>query len=354
MLTEFCSISPDNNRSVPRGAPMKILFDHSQPFLLAHGGFQTQIEQTKEALVRLGVEVDWLRWWDDTQEGNLIHYFGRPARSYIEFAHGRGLKVVMAELLTGLGSRGAFARRIQSAVTGVLRGNTFFDRMGWTSYALADAVIALTPWEARLMQEVFGAPAARVHVVPNGVEKVFLDCPAAAERGPWLVCTATITPRKRVVELATAAVLAGTPLWVLGRPYTENDDYAREFRQLCTSHSDLIRYEGSVGDRAQLARIYAEARGFVLLSTMESLSLSALEAAACGCPLLLSDLPWARTTFGSMARYCPIAGATATAPSLRAFYDSAPRMPRPPRPASWDEVGAQFRELYAGLVKTSP
>ena len=46
---------------------MKVLFDHPNPFLLAHGGFQTQIVQTKVALERIGVEVDWLRWWDDEQ-----------------------------------------------------------------------------------------------------------------------------------------------------------------------------------------------------------------------------------------------------------------------------------------------
>ena len=38
---------------------------------------------------------------------------------------------------------------------------------------------------------------------------------------------------------------------------------------------------------------------------MESLSLSALEAAACGCPVLLSDLPWARTVFGQSALVLP-------------------------------------------------
>jgi len=332
---------------------MKILFDRPLPFFLAHGGLQTQIEQTRHALLRLGVEVEWMRWWDETVVGDIIHYFGRPSPAYVEFAHARGVKIVIAELLTGLGSRGALARRLQSAVIRALRPNPFFDRMGWASYQLADAAVALTAWEAQLMHEVLGAPAERVHVVPNGVEEVFLQCPPGAERGRWLVCTATIAPRKRVVELAAAAVLAGTPVWILGRPYAEDDEYARQFRELCAAHPDLLRYEGSVADRAQLAGIYAAARGFVLLSTEESLSLSALEAAACGCPLLLSDLPWARTTFGSAAQYCPMAAAAATAPVLRAFYDGAPGMPRPPRPASWDEVGAQLREFYAGLLKTS-
>lgn len=333
---------------------MKILFDHPHPFFLAHGGFQTQIEQTRAALLRLGVEVEWLRWWDVAQTGEVIHFFGRPSPAYIDFAHGRGMKVVIAELLTGLGSRAAIARRVQTAIIRGLRKSAFFDRMGWLSYEKADAAVALTRWEAQLMQEVFGAPSGRVHVIPNGVERAFLECPGTAERGKWLVCTATIAPRKRVVELAAAAAAAGTPLWILGRPYADDDPYAQEFRAICEQNREVIRYEGSVNDRAKLAEIYAEARGFVLLSTMESLSLSALEAAACGCPLLLSDLPWARTTFRDDARYCPIANAARTAPVLREFYDSAPSLPRPAKPASWDEVAVMFREVYARLLGEEP
>jgi glycosyltransferase involved in cell wall biosynthesis len=40
------------------------------------------------------------------------------------------------------------------------------------------------------------------------------------------------------------------------------------------------------------------ARGFVLNSRFENWSLAAHEAAACGLPLLLPDLPWSREQFG--------------------------------------------------------
>lgn len=329
---------------------MKILFDHPQPFALAHGGFQTQIEQTKRALTDLEVDVEWVRWWDDLQRGDVLHFFGRPPHAYVEFAQSKGLKVIVAELLTGLGSRGPVARSAQTALIRVLSKSYFFDRMGWCSYQMADAAVALTHWEARLMTEVFGAPSQRVHVIANGVEPEFLQVEPAAARGDWLVCTATIAPRKRVVELAAAAVQAQTPLWVLGEPYAADAPYAVEFRRLAAEHPGVIRYEGGVRDRSQLARIYSEAKGFVLLSTMESLSLSALEAAACGCPLLLSELPWARTSFGNGARYCRIADTAATAAALRQFYDEAPRLPRPARPKSWAEIAVQFRDLYASLV----
>ncbi len=334
---------------------MRVLFDHPSPFALAHGGFQIQIEQTAAALRSLGVEVEFLRWWDDTQRGDLIHYFGRPAEDYVRQAQRHGRKVVMAELLTALGSRSSFQRLGQKAVISLaerLLPESFTARMAWDSYRWADAVVALTPWEARLMQEMFGAPAARTHVVPNGVEETFLRSESRL-RGPWLVCTATITERKRVLELAQAAALAQTPVWILGQPYSDSDPYALRFEQLARAQPRWIRYEGPVRDRARLAEIYREARGFVLLSSMESLSLSALEASACACPLLLTDLPWARTVFGPGATYCPISSTAQTAEALRRFYAQAPSLPPPPKPHGWKEIATQFKSLYEGLLSTS-
>jgi hypothetical protein len=90
-----------------------------------------------------------------------------------------------------------------------------------------------------------------------------------------------------------------------------------------------------------------------LLSDKESLSLSALEAAACECPLLLSDLPWAIDTFGVNAQYCPIAGTPETARKLREFYDRAPQLKIAPKPASWHQIGARFKDLYEGLLSAS-
>jgi glycosyltransferase involved in cell wall biosynthesis len=335
---------------------MKILFDHPNPFLLAHGGFQTQIEQTKAALEGLGLTVEWLRWWDDTQAGDLIHYFGRPTGAYIGFAHQKHLPVVMSELLGGLAARPASQRLLQRCL---MRGAqrllpaAFTAKLAWDAYPMADACIALTPWEAELMRRMFDAPAERVHVVPNGVEPEFLTGEPVA-RGEWLVCTATITERKRVLELAEAAVAAEVPVWIVGRPYAEEDPYARRFLEVARQHPRWIRYEGAITNRARMAEVYRGARGFVLLSSMESLSLSALEAAACGCPLLLSDLPWARTTFGVQASYCPVTrDAKTTARHLRSFHAAAPQLPIPTRPKSWPQVAQQLADLYRSLLRTS-
>src|SRR5215468_996669 len=197
---------------------------------------------------------------------------------------------------------------------------------------------------------MFGASSSKVHVVPNGVENVFFQIPEAA-RGPWLVCTVTITEIKRVLELAEAAVMARTPLHVIGQPYSPDDSYARRFCQFAKQHPDVVRYEGPIKDRGQLAQTYRQARGFTLLSKWESQSLAALEAAASGCPLLLSDLPWARSVFGNRVSYCPPAASPqCTAQALRAFYDAAPQLSAPPKPKDWPEVAQQLKSIYESVL----
>lgn len=332
---------------------VKILFDHQLPFLLAHGGLQTQIERTKAALEGQGVEVEYLRWWDAEQKGDIIHFFGRANPAHIEFAHGKGMRYVMSELLTGQGSRSRRALRVQALIEKGLRAlvpPTFLASFRWDAYHKADATVVLTSWEAEVVRMLFGTPEQRLHVVPNGVELEFFHQPGeCSERDDALVCTATITERKRVLELVEAAVLARTPIRVLGAPYGQSDPYFLRFALLAKQHPSIIRYDGPVNDRAELARIYKSARGFVLLSTMESLSLSALEAAAARCPLLLSDLPWARCTFGGDATYCPISNAEQTAIALREFHEQAPRLPASPPPPTWEEIAAQLASVYRNL-----
>ena len=336
---------------------MRILFDHPFPFALSHGGFQIQIEQTASALRAIGVEVEFLPWWDDGQRGDVLHYFGRPTEIYIQLAQQKGMKVVISDLLTELGSRSSPVRLVQKSLIGSIKRilpRSFTARMGWEAFVRADAIIALTPWEAQLMHDMFGAAQSKTHVVANGVEEAFLRA-TPQTRGPWLVCTATIVERKRVLELAQAAVAAQAPTWIIGKPYSAADPYALQFEQLARAKPQWIRYEGAVQDRARLAEIYRAARGFVLLSSMESLSLSALEAAACECPLLLSDLPWARTVFAAEATYCAVSENTErTAASLKSFYAQAPQLRPPPKPKTWVEVAQQLKAIYERLLITSP
>src|ERR1700722_3282596 len=111
-----------------RSYPMKVLFDHSSPFLLAHGGVQLQIEQTRRALEAAHVEVEFVRWWDIQQKGDVIHYFGTIPPGYIRLARQKGIPIVLTTFLSATCNRKDLRLRIQGIVT-----QTLLRLPGWAS-----------------------------------------------------------------------------------------------------------------------------------------------------------------------------------------------------------------------------
>ena len=331
---------------------MKVALDCHVPFFLAHGGMQIQVEQTLCSLREIGVEATPLPWWDESFSPQVIHFFGKPSLSYAGWARQKKIRLVVADLLTAQGSRNFFQRIPFRAICFLNRlcGGKIRQRLGWSVYDAADCCVCLTPWEASLIRGMYGARRARVEVVPNGVEEIFLQRKEAPTRADHLVTTVTITPRKRVLELVKAAALAQIKVKIIGKPYNEKDPYYLRFLDEVKRSQPWVEYQGAITDRGQLAAEYRKAKGFVLLSAMESQSLSALEAAACGCPLLLSDLPWARVSFGSQASYCPLAGARPTASFLRSFWKNADRAPIPSGILSWRQVAQKLASIYRDLI----
>ena len=113
---------------------------------------------------------------------------------HVRFAQQKGIKIVMAELLTGAGSRSKTQLQVQKFISRAVERvapSYFVAAFNWESYRLADAVIANTPWQAYLMNYLFGAPKERIHIVANGVEEIFLNAPGTARkkgRSPRLRC----------------------------------------------------------------------------------------------------------------------------------------------------------------------
>jgi len=331
---------------------MRVAFDCHVPFFLAHGGMQVQIEQTMRSLRKIGVEATPMPWWDESFSPQVIHFFGKPSLSYAGWARQKNIRLVVADLLTAQGSRNLLQRapfRLLCLLDQFCRGK-IRQRLGWSIYDAADCCICLTPWEASLVRNMYGARHARIEVVPNGVEEVFLQAPNAPTRENHLVTTLTITQRKRVLELVEAAALAQVKVRIIGKPYQDSDPYYLRFLESVQKAQPWVQYVGSIEDRVKVAKEYQKASGFVLFSAMESQSLSALEAAACGCPLLLSDLPWARTTFGEHASYCPVMTAGKTAPYLQHFQKNISRMPRFQHVPSWDQVCRRLVDIYQSMI----
>jgi len=332
---------------------MKIILNHDLPFSFAHGGVTNIVRRTWQTLEKLGFEVEPLRWWDDQQTADILFQFCRPSNLLVDYARSRGLKVVVEQVLTGLVSRAPWKRRIETVAIYQLRRlpSMVSEPFGWRAFETVDMHFVPSRHDARVIREVFGVPQEKISILEYGVDDEFLCCKRPTQRGDRLICTATITERKQVLELATASYAAEVPLDIVGKPYSPSDPYFLTFNKVVTQSRGLIRHIPHVNSRTTLAEMLASSRGFVLLSTMETVSQSALEAAACGCPLLLPDLEWARGAFGDHSTYAPRSTAPfRLAPTLADFYRHAANKTQNFPSGSWLEKRKHLKSTLSSLL----
>lgn len=336
---------------------MKVLFSNNLPFFLAHGGTQTLLESLMRELASLGVEVEPERWWDDQQTGDILHYMNRAPILNVRAAHAKGFKVVMTENLDKTASRSRlelFGQRWVTEMARTVLPGGMTNRLGWEVYRELDAMVYVVEHEWETAKYLFRANPARGFIIPQGVEtEALADLARPQTQEDYLICVASIDPRKNSVLLAQAAQLAEVPVVFLGKPYALDNPYFLEF-QKCVDNK-TVRWPGfvSTGEKHRYLR---GARGFVLLSQFESGSIAVYEAAAAGLPLLLSDLPWANKVY-QQARgtaFVSLKSAGRIAPVLRAFHGQARRQPGTTFPLlTWRQVGERYVELYRKLLGAS-
>jgi glycosyltransferase involved in cell wall biosynthesis len=115
---------------------------------------------------------------------------------------------------------------------------------------------------------------------------------------PFVLCVSSIDPRKNFARLIEACQgLTGAKLYIVGK-------YNRVFSQQMALDTtpDHIQFLGRVSDE-KLVRLYNQAACFVFPSLYEGFGLPPLEAMACGCPVLVSDIPVEREVCGDAAHY---------------------------------------------------
>jgi glycosyltransferase involved in cell wall biosynthesis len=336
---------------------MKILFDHHLPFSMAHGGAQIQIEQTKAALEKTGVEVEFLRWWDGGQRGDAVHFFAAPSAGYVEYAHTIHLPVLITQLFTETCNRTDAQLRRQGlfvrAALALPFGRGIKQQLAWNAYRQCEQNVVGLEAERRVLETVYDVPPEKISVIPLGLSENYLHAGAGTRSETHLICTGTITPRKNSVELAEMARAAKVPILFVGKPYSEADAYWARFKSLIDNQ--FVKYHPFVSEEPGMIQLLQRARGFVLMSWHENWCLSAHEAIACGLPVLVQDQKWSKERFGGQARYFEEIGfSEGNVQALRKFWEEAPSLSAPNiRLFSWIETAERLQAVYERVLSTS-
>jgi glycosyltransferase involved in cell wall biosynthesis len=236
----------------------------------------------------------------------------------------------------------------------------------------AKRVIADSEATRRDVIQLLGAAEEKVRAVPLGCDPEFTpgDVEAARERvmrsfgidRPYVLHVGTIEPRKNLERLVSAfnrarsrydlphlLVLAGSPGWGV-----------RPVRQVVASEGleSIVRFTGAVS-REDLLALYRAAALFAYPSLYEGFGLPALEAMACGTPVLASDVSSLPEVVGDAALTVDPADDEALAAAIaRALTDGELRRrlrgagPARARQFTWERCARETLAVYDDAVRS--
>jgi D-inositol-3-phosphate glycosyltransferase len=240
----------------------------------------------------------------------------------------------------------------------------------------SDAILASCTAEAEQLVELYDAPAERIEIVPPGVDHAFFspgdrrgarDALGLGEH-PVLLFVGRIQPLKGLtVAIESLALLHDdtATLVVVGGPSgTDGVDELERAHRLVDDLGleDRVRFVEPQPHHL-LSTYYRAADITIVPSRSESFGLVALEAAACGTPVVASAVGGLTTIVEDGRTGLLVEGRTA-----RRFADACQTILDDPRVAAemsraasehardytWSVTAARLRRLYADLAMRSP
>lgn len=167
--------------------------------------------------------------------------------------------------------------------------------VAWSVRSAAAVVADSEPTRADVAR-LFGVPSGRISIVPAGVDlETFRPLAGPAPQHAYLIAVGSHAPHKRLDLLlrtfARSSVRLTHDLYVVG----PTSRYTPPLVELAgrLDIGDRVRWLSYI-DRAALVGLYAQADAYVSFSGYEGFGLPALEALACGTPILITDVGAAR------------------------------------------------------------
>ncbi len=219
----------------------------------------------------------------------------------------------------------------------------------------ARVVLAISQATADDVRRSFGLPADRLAVTPLAADPAFRPQPpeqvaALRTRHPlpdrYGLYLASNKPHKNLVRLveAVGSLLDAHPRLQLVVAGHWDERYAEARRQVEErGWHKAIHFLGPVAE-PDLPALYSGAEWFIFPSLYEGFGLPVLEAMACGCPVLCSDLPVLREAAGEAAAYFDPYSVESMAQAIQRARAHPPRAERSLAQAakfSWEQTAEQ-------------
>ncbi len=291
---------------------MKVLFGSFSAITVLGGGVERQVSSLAKALTEKGVRVELFDSWKkyNLKEYRFFHLFGANVGTYHlgRALKNLGMKLIVTPIFYSRSSPKSLKFKVNCAV--------YLRKLGgfWTEHSfcrelceLADIVIVNTAAELKLMKQGLEIPESKMHIVPNGVDKHFVEASPELfikEYGikDFVLYVGHIgSGRKNVLPLIKVLRQIGVNAVLIG-PVLDNA-YGKECVKIISETPSIKLIPGLAADSPILKSAYAACDTFILPSFYETPGLAALEAGLAGAKICITKYGGTTEYFGEHATY---------------------------------------------------
>lgn len=274
---------------------MKILY-YTYPWAFdCLGGGERQLMAYRSHLAKLGIQIHLYDMWNPQfKDASIFHLFSTmPSTVEIaDYAKRQGLKLVVSPNLW-----------VTKETKSQYQENTI-----WNLFELADAIIANSNAELNVLSDTFGFPPEKFHVVYNAADTDFLlqeDSSIFRNtyniEGPYVLNVANIETRKNQLRFLKVLRQERPDLSLVIAGNMRDPQYAEACRE---AGGDKLVVVGQLPYASPMLRsALCGCEFFAMPSLIETPSIAAIEAAAIGAKILLTDQGSTTEYFGQSVTY---------------------------------------------------
>tara|TARA_R110002124_G_scaffold261859_2_gene427835 strand:+ start:7681 stop:8712 length:1032 start_codon:yes stop_codon:yes gene_type:complete len=343
---------------------MKIGFIAPNSIAAVNGGLRTQALLTARHLKELEVEVIFISPWDtiSSKDIDLFHIFSASIENHgiVSRLYEQNKKIVLSPVLFSNRKASNIRRllNIEEKLTSISSGIRSEFAQKKEICEKADLVLPNTTAEGKLIHAAFSISDSKIKVIPNGVEKRFIESNATLFEEKMgfkdfvLFAGQSSAPRKNVLTLLEAFQGIDEKLVIIGD--FSNSKYSKKCVLLAEKNPNIYLLNTLEHDSELLSSAYAACKVFVLPSQFETPGISAMEAALAGANIVITEVGGPRDYFEEYANYV----SPFSKSSIKTGIQKALKKPKTEnlqthilQNYTWDKVAEQTLIQYKRMLK---
>lgn len=173
---------------------------------------------------------------------------------------------------------------------------------------ISDAIIVLSHTDKKATLARFPKIERKLYVATSGISQEFYR-ESNVKREPFFLYVGSLSKRKNFqgVVRAFVQIMDQVPHSLVligsgGEIFSSIDETMKRF--IAKIPSERIHFVGHVNNMDELRLWYSRADAFIFPSFFESVGLPPLEAMACGCPTVVSNIPTHQEVCSDATLYC--------------------------------------------------